>query len=525
MKSKKTTKTKGHILFITAENDGIIGCKAGGIGDVVRDAAQALGQKGYQVSVITPAYGRLHLPVDKLTDVEFVFKGKVQKGELYEIEGRVPKANVKHYVLHSSYIKAGNLSGGIYNDDGADYPFFTDAIKYAAFCTGVSQLIKEDYFNKIDCLHLHDWHAALTLILREYHPQYSMLQSIRTVFTIHNIEYQGIRPFNYGDSSLKNWFPKLKYKSAKLADPNYKDCFNLMAIGIRFADAIQVVSPSYAQEVLLPSKRPEFIGGEGLEKDLQKAKKQGKLHGILNGADYEKINPRIDQTELQNTLLLETFGWIQKSKHHQQSAFHAKQCAKLVKQFEQKPSIVLTSVSRLVDQKFYCWKNDQTSLKKILDILEEKSGLYILLGSGLDDYENLFKEISEQYEHFIFLNGYSEKAANALYAGGTLFMMPSSFEPCGISQLLSMRDGQPCLVHSIGGLKDTIKHGKTGFQFDGKTMVEKGNNMVQVFEEAVDTFLQKPKTWNSISENAAKERFLWEDAIELYIKELYQINA
>ena len=104
-------------------------------------------------------------------------------------------------------------------------------------------------------------------------------------------------------------------------------------------------------------------------------------------------------------------------------------------------------------------------------------------------------------------------------------MMPSSFEPCGISQLLSMRDGQPCLVHSIGGLKDTIKHGKTGFQFDGKTMVEKGNNMVQVFEEAVDTFLQKPKTWNSISENAAKERFLWEDAIELYIKELYQINA
>jgi len=185
----------------------------------------------------------------------------------------------------------------------------------------------------------------------------------------------------------------------------------------------------------------------------------------------------------------------------------------------------LTSVSRLVDQKFYCWKNDQTSLKKILDILEEKNGLYILLGSGLDAYENLFKQISEQYERFIFLNGYSEKAANALYAGGTLFMMPSSFEPCGISQLLSMRDGQPCLVHSIGGLKDTVKHGKTGFQFDGQTMAEKGNNMVEVFEEAVDTFLQKPKTWDLISKTAAKERFLWEDAIELYIKELYQINS
>ena len=372
-------------------------------------------------------------------------------------------------------------------------------------------------------MHLHDWHAAFTLVLREYHPQYAVLQSIRTVFTIHNIEYQGIRPYDYGSSSLKKWFPKLKYDSTKLADPNYKDCFNLMAIGIRLSDAIQVVSPSYAQEVLLPSKRPEFIGGEGLEKDLQAAKKQGKLHGILNGADYEKINPRIEHIELQNILLLETFNWIQKSDNHQHTAFHAKQCAKLVKQFEQKPSIVLTSVSRLVDQKFYLWKNDQTSLKKILDILEEKNGIYILLGSGLYAYEHLFKQISEKYERFIFLNGYSEKAANAIYAGGTLFMMPSSFEPCGISQLLSMRDGQPCLVHSIGGLKDTVQHGKTGFQFDGQTMAEKGINMVEVFEEAVDTFLQKPKTWDLISKTAAKERFLWEDAVELYMKELYQI--
>lgn len=523
MKSK-TTKTKGHILFVAAENDGIIGCKAGGIGDVVRDAAQALGQKGYQVSVITPAYGRLHLPANKLTDVDFDFDGQIQKGALYEIEGRAPNANVKHYVIHSSYIKAGNLSGGIYNDDGPNHPFYTDAIKYAAFCTAISQLMKENYFKKIDCLHLHDWHAACTLILREFDPKYAKLQSIRTVFTIHNIEYQGIRPFNYGNSSLQKWFPKLNYTNAKLADPNYTDCFNLMAVGIRLADAIQVVSPSYAKEVLLPSKRPEFIGGEGLEKDLKAAKKKGKLHGILNGADYEKINSRIDQTELQNTLLLETFNWIQKSNNQQQSAFHAKQCAKLVKQFDQKPSLVLTSVSRLVDQKFYCWKNDQTSLKKILDKLEEINGLYILLGSGLDVYENLFKQISEQYERFIFLNGYSEKAANALYAGGNLFMMPSSFEPCGISQLLSMRDGQPCLVHSIGGLKDTVQHGKTGFQFDGKTMAEKGDNMVQIFEEAVDTFLQQPKIWAKISKTAAKERFLWEDAVELYLKELYQLT-
>ena len=523
MKSKKTTETRKHILFVAAENDGIIGCKAGGIGDVVRDAAQTLGQKGYQVTVITPAYGRLHLPVEKLTDLEFVFEAQLQKGELYEITGRVPIPNVRHYVLHSSNIKAGNLAGGIYNDDGPNHPFYTDAIKYATFCTAVSKLISDDYFKQIDCLHLHDWHAAFALVLRKYHPDYTALQSIRTVFTIHNIEYQGIRPFDFGNSSLSKWFPQLKYETTALEDPNYKDCFNLMAVGIRFSDAIQVVSPSYAKEVLLPSKRPEFIGGEGLEKDLQAAKKQDRLFGILNGADYEKINPRIDQMELQRTLLLEIFGWIQKSKNHDISAFHAKQCAKLVQQFKQKPSIVLTSVSRLVDQKFYCWKNDHSSLKKILDTLEEKNGLYILLGSGLDAYEYLFKQISEEYERFIFLNGYSEKAANALYAGGNLFMMPSSFEPCGISQLLSMRDGQPCLVHSIGGLKDTVQHRKTGFQFDGETIEEKGENMVKVFEEAINLFLEKPKTWDKISKAATKERFLWEDAIEHYVKELYQL--
>ena len=103
-------------------------------------------------------------------------------------------------------------------------------------------------------------------------------------------------------------------------------------------------------------------------------------------------------------------------------------------------------------------------------------------------------------------------------------MMPSSFEPCGISQLLSMRDGQPCLVHGIGGLNDTIQHGKTGFQFGGETMAEKGDNMVQIFEEAIDMFLQNPEAWNLISKTAAKERFLWEDAVELYLKDLYQME-
>ena len=120
------------------------------------------------------------------------------------------------------------------------------------------------------------------------------------MYCIHNLALQGIRPFENSYSSLNTWFPNLDFDHEALRDPRYDDCFNLMAMGIRFADAVHTVSPSYKEDVLLPSEAPEFIGGEGLEEDLKQADKEGRFHGILNGSDYnnetlgekEKVVPK-----------------------------------------------------------------------------------------------------------------------------------------------------------------------------------------------------------------------------------------
>lgn len=521
-RKKVSPKIKGHILFLAAENDGIVGCKTGGIGDVVRDTAPEIGKKGFNVTVITPAYGRLHLNGKKIGEIEFDYYGQQQKGELFEVEGKEKNPNIRHLVLHNELITKGNL-GGMYHDDGENLPFFTDAIKFTVFCTAIGKLICENKIEKPDCIHLHDWHSAFLLVLRKYHSEFSALKKIRTVFTIHNIEYQGIRPFKGDASSLSTWFPNLDYDERQLIDPKYANCLNLMAIGIRLSDAIHVVSPSYSKEVLLPSKRPEFVGGEGLENDLVQAEKENRLHGILNGTTYNGTIPRIDFASLVNVLIPETLKWIEKTNDLDKAKFHANQCLKLLKRLENKPSILLTSVSRLVRQKFYFWEYDKASLEKILGALKEKDGLFILLGSGLNIYEELFREISDRFENFVFLNGYSDKSAKALYASGNLFMMPSSFEPCGISQMLAMKNGQPCLVHSIGGLIDTVNHKKTGFCFSGNTMEDKSNNMVEVFEEAVELFFHSPKIYAQISSAAATERFLWENSVEKYLSQLYNL--
>lgn len=150
--------------------------------------------------------------------------------------------------------------------------------------------------------------------------------------------------------------------------------------------------------------------------------------------------------------------------------------------------------------------------------------MFILLGSGAPDYEELFREISHTYENFIFINGQSEDVIDSIYAESDLFLMPSLFEPCGISQMLAMRDGQPCLVHATGGLKDTVIHQETGFCFDGNTYDEKINNFIKTFENAMDMFFNNNRKWAEISSNAKKQRFTWEKSLDEYYKYLYNIN-
>ena len=164
--------------------------------------------------------------------------------------------------------------------------------------------------------------------------------------------------------------------------------------------------------------------------------------------------------------------------------------------------------------------HEKTALDTLLTNLGD-DGLFILLGSGDKDLESFLTHVAAIHTNFIFLKGYSEVLSENIYESGDLFLMPSSFEPCGISQMLSMRAGQPCLAHSVGGLTDTILDDKNGFVFSGNTPIEQAKNMLSRLDTVLLMKKNEPKTWDAISHNALEERFQWHDVAQDYLKYLY----
>ncbi len=193
------------------------------------------------------------------------------------------------------------------------------------------------------------------LFIREYHPAYKDLKKIRMVYSIHNLAIQGIRPFKDNYASLENWFPNISYKHFKLQDYRYEDCINLMAIGIRLSDAVHTVSPSYKEDIMRPSAPPEFIGGELLQADLIQANLEGRLHGILNGANYENIRKAENNTLFQN-IIRAIFRWLQEESKKYKADFLAHTGEKVTDLMERPPAFICSSVARLTEQKFYFFK-------------------------------------------------------------------------------------------------------------------------------------------------------------------------
>ena len=491
------------------------------MGDVVRDVPRQIASRGDLVKVITPSYSRLHTSnARKVSDVNFVFRGVPHNGEIYEVEGKKEIEGIKHYVLHHPDIKAGDIAHIYFNDP--DQPFYTDANVFSLFCTAVAAAIREGVFGELDIIHLHDWHSSMLLFLRAFNPRFKKLKDIRIVYSIHNLAIQGIRPFENNYSSVQAFFPEVKYDRDILLDRRYPDCINLMATGIRLADAVHTVSPSYKEDIQRPSDPPQFIGGEGLEDDLQKANKENRLFGILNGANYANINS-VEKGILLRQCVRRLFRWLQEEKKDYKAHYLAHTGEKITRWQEYKPDFICTSVARLTEQKFYFFRENPDLLQGLMKKLEEVNGVYILLGTGAPEYEEIFREASYRYKNFIFINAQSESIIDMLYQESNLYLMPSQFEPCGISQMLAMRNGQPCLVHHTGGLKDTVEHMKTGFSFDGEDIAEKTENFIKVFSEAVDLFFNDKETWERICVNAKEKRFTWEKSVDQYYEELYRL--
>lgn len=517
--------SKIHICMLAAENDVIPGGKIGGIGDVVRDIPRALASLDAAVTVILPAYGAFHLlPDAQLIGVcRTVFRGKAERIEMYELFGeRDP--GVRYLVLHNPLFGACG-AGRVYCDDEASQPFATDANKFALFCVAALSVIEEGLLGKVDVLHLHDWHTGLATALIKYDPAFKSLKSLRCVFSIHNIALQGIRPFAENASSLQSWFPHLHYDPDDLSDPRWPHCVNPIATAIRLADVVHTVSPTYAQEIVYANDAHKgFHGGEGLERDLQQAADQKRLVGILNGIDYTGSNndhlswPQfIQQTgdELLNVMA---------RKPQLRSIDYLAHQRLLRWQNLTRPKHIITSVGRLTNQKMALLlqplDNGDIPLDTLLHSLDDR-GLLFLLGSGDSELESQCRQIATRHTHFLFLNQYSDHLANLLFTNGDLFLMPSSFEPCGISQMLSMREGQPCLAHAVGGLRDTIKDNHDGFLFSGDSVALQSSMLQTRFEEVLSMREQRPDKYRDIAATARQQRFEWRGSAARYLAELY----
>ncbi len=531
-----------RILMVAAENDALPNGKVGGIGDVVRDIPPALGVLGHKVNVVTPGYQAFSLlPGAKLVKtIQVEFAGQIEHIDVFKVPPKQPGKNVVMWVLEHPLFAIGG-AGKIYCDDPPSRPFETDANKFALFSVAIAKAVVLGVFGKINIIHLHDWHAALISMLRAYDADYQPLQKIHTVYTIHNLSLQGIRPLHGKESSLEYWFPDLAYDVNEINDPRYPDCINPMRLAINLSDKVHAVSPTYAQEILRPTNvQSGFFGGEGLEADLQRADKEKRLFGILNGCEYpQAINYQpLSVFELIKFCKIEVNKWL-KNNPEDDKLYHStiNQLNRAQANFDpenlkaetgnrlNKKPVIVTSVGRITSQKILLLKqtldNGRSALENLLQILGDK-GFLLLLGSGDKNLENFLADIALKTDNFIFMKGFSNVLTDPIYATGDLFFMPSSFEPCGISQMLAMRAGQPCLVHKVGGLSDTIKHNVDGFSFTGKTLKNQAENMISCFETALKTQQEQPTKWNEISKSAADARFLWSDVTADYVQLLYQ---
>lgn len=517
--------------MMAAENDVIPGAKVGGIGDVVRDIPSALASLGsavgeVRVSVMIPAYGALHLlpGANRVAVFTVEFRARTERIELYEIfANRDP--GVRYLLLHHPLFGAGG-SGNVYCDDDSGQPFATDANKFALFSLAGVSAIAQELLGKVDVIHLHDWHSALAAALIRFDDKFDQLRALPCVYSIHNLALQGIRPFAQNASSLEAWFPHLHYDPAILADPRWPHCVNPMAAAIRLASRVHTVSPSYAREILAPNDDSlGFHGGEGLEADLQTASEQGRLIGIINGINYtKKPETKLGWPAFMQHMASELLNRIARAPQLEAVDYVAHQRL-LQWQQRKRPAHVITSVGRLTEQKvallLHPLPDGQVALEHILSLLSGR-GIFILLGTGDQQLELQCTKIAAAHPHFIFVKQYSERLSTLLFSHGDLFLMPSSFEPCGISQMLAMRQGQPCLAHAVGGLIDTIRDDIDGFLFSGESMDAKCTALIKRFDDILNMRENRPTKFSALSDVASKQRFDWQDSAGRYLQELYQ---
>jgi starch synthase len=499
---------------MAAENDWIPGGKVGGVGDVLRDLPPALAKAGWPVRVVTPSYGVFHrMPGARPGErIGGMFRGEAFEAQTWRLPSDVE--DVEQWVIDHSRFSIGG-GGTIYHPDPPDRPFETDSGKFAFFCAAVAAWL-EQADHPPEVLHLHDWHTGLMPFLRSAPSAAPGLAKCRMVYTIHNLAYQGVRPLHETEASLATWFPERLPEAAQVVDPHDPNLVNFMAAALRGADAVSTVSPTYAEEIRRPNDPARgFHGGEGLEHLLNDIAAEGRLVGILNGCEYPESGPGTDWETMVEATLAESmlFDRLPELRRRVETLAH------------RRPGSVLLSIGRIVSQKVDLFLEPaggaETALDAIADLLRDDE-VFLFLGSGDPILERRLREVSARQPRFLFLRGYAEALSELLYETADCFLMPSSFEPCGISQMLALRAGQPCVVHGVGGLRDTVEDGVTGFVFEGESVAAQAQGLVDAVVRALDCRRNTTDRWRAMSEAAAAQRFSWDLAARRTVAALYE---
>lgn len=462
------------VLFVSAEV--VPFSKTGGLADVAYSLPRALRKLGVDVRVMSSR--NFH---NRKVDVkeEHLVNTEVEVGWRKQYLGlsQATYNDIPYYFIDNEfYFKREGIYGHF--DDGERYSYLCRAV--------LESLLHLDF--EPDIIHFNDWHTAMIpLLMKKHYSHIEKFKKIKTVFTIHNLRYQGVF-----SPIILNELLNLDHSEYNSGALEFYGNINFMKSGITFADAVTTVSSTYANEI----KEPHF--GENLH-DLIK-NHSDKLSGILNGIDFEIYNPEVDPKIVQN------YTYKNSSKKNVNKA-HLQAMMGLPK--SNKP--LLAMVSRFADQK---------GLDLLEHIIEELLGLdiqLVILGSGDEKYENMFRHFNHHYENLAAKIGFDEELAHEIYAGADMLLMPSMFEPCGLSQLISQRYGTVPIVRETGGLKDTVVHYNkytkegSGFSFGSYNAHE----MLFAVKRAIELYDSK-RDWRQLVKNIMQLDTSWKQSASKY---------
>jgi len=445
--------------------------KTGGLADVTGALPLELESLNQEVIIIMPRYKAIQEPKFDIW--------RLKPDVSYSVIGK----NIKVYFIEDdAYFNR----DGLYGDKAGDYKDNLDRFSY--YSRRALELLKEINFSA-DIIHCHDWQSALAPVyLKTLYIDNPFYKNTRTIFTIHNIGYQGL--FSQEE------FPKLglDWKFFNMETLEFYGKINLLKGGIVFSDIINTVSPTYAKEI----QTKEF--GYGLEGILTKRKND--VFGILNGLDYSIWNPETDKYIAKN-FSKKDLGGKAKDREDLESICNLP---------EKKDVPLIGIVSRLAEQKGF------DILAQGIDTICRMNLHLVILGTGDLKYHLIMQDMVKKYPKVISLHlKFDDALAHKIYAGSDIFLMPSRYEPCGLGQLIAFRYGTIPLVFKTGGLADTVNK-ENGFVFDKYNAQE----LIKTIDKALSAFADKKK-WQQLVAKAMELDFSWEGSAKKYI-ELYAKN-